>query len=129
MNGHATDEEARAWRLIDCFVRRNAEALRTIAGQGDGRCGAIAEHMARKLLGPEDQKVETGRSRSIPANVRRLVMERDRYRCVTCDSHEALRIDHVHPWARGGSNQADNLQTLCHPCNQAKGARIEEPGR
>lgn len=30
-------------------------------------------------------------------------------------------IDHIQPLARGGSNDAANLQPLCPPCNQRKG--------
>lgn len=32
-------------------------------------------------------------------------------------SHE---IDHVHPWADGGSNDADNLVPCCRTCNRKK---------
>ena len=31
-----------------------------------------------------------------------------------------LTIDHIHPRAKGGSNDEDNLQTLCHDCNRLK---------
>jgi 5-methylcytosine-specific restriction endonuclease McrA len=29
--------------------------------------------------------------------------------------------DHKHPKSRGGRNTIDNLQTMCQPCNSAKG--------
>lgn len=32
-----------------------------------------------------------------------------------------LEVDHVVPISKGGTNDLDNLQTLCEPCNQAKG--------
>lgn len=32
-------------------------------------------------------------------------------------------VDHIVPLARGGSNDRQNLQLLCRPCNLAKGAR------
>jgi 5-methylcytosine-specific restriction endonuclease McrA len=35
----------------------------------------------------------------------------------------AGHIDHVIPRARGGQNDASNLQLLCISCNTAKGAR------
>lgn len=67
--------------------------------------------------------------RPIPAKRRRLVMERDAYRCTHCGSHIDLVIDHVYPVARGGTNDIDNLQTLCASCNTEKGTKtIEELG-
>lgn len=34
-----------------------------------------------------------------------------------------LEIDHITPYSRGGTNDPDNLQCLCDPCNRAKRAR------
>lgn len=55
--------------------------------------------------------------------LRPLILERDRRRCVRCGSTERLEVDHVISLARGGSSEVENLQTLCLPCNRAKGAR------
>lgn len=55
--------------------------------------------------------------------IRPLILERDRRRCVRCGSTERLEVDHVISLARGGSSEVENLQTLCLPCNRAKGAR------
>ena len=60
----------------------------------------------------------------IPDRTRALVFERDGRRCRRCNSTDRLTIDHIHPHSRGGSNDAENLQTLCHPCNSSKGARV-----
>ncbi len=67
------------------------------------------------------------RSRYIPDSVRVNVLTRDNYRCVFCGvtSKEApLEVDHIIPFAQGGSNDPSNLQTLCRRCNQGKGNRI-----
>jgi len=32
--------------------------------------------------------------------------------------------DHIHPRALGGKDHPDNLQTMCQPCNQAKGSQL-----
>ncbi len=45
--------------------------------------------------------------------------------CLCCGeefSIEDLTLDHVLPLSLGGPGALTNLQLLCHPCNQRKGA-------
>jgi 5-methylcytosine-specific restriction endonuclease McrA len=56
------------------------------------------------------------------------VLARDRWTCCSCgrsSRHEGvlLEVDHILPRSHGGSNAIDNLQTLCHKCNQGKSDR------
>ncbi|MEC4881196.1 MAG: HNH endonuclease [Scytonema sp. PMC 1070.18] len=65
----------------------------------------------------------------IPSSVRVSVFHRDSYKCVFCgrNSHKVqLEVDHILPFAKGGSNDLSNLQTLCIDCNRGKGARFLE---
>ena len=64
------------------------------------------------------------RREPIPRDVRRAVFERDGGRCVACGASFDLQYDHVIPLALGGANTAANLQILCAPCNQTKGADL-----
>jgi 5-methylcytosine-specific restriction endonuclease McrA len=64
------------------------------------------------------------RREPIPRAVRLAVFERDGGRCVECGSAFDIQYDHVIPLALGGANTAENLQILCAPCNQAKGATL-----
>lgn len=60
-------------------------------------------------------------SRSIPVAARREVWRRDRGRCSYVDRHSGrrcgsrffLEIDHIDPYALGGSAEPDNLRLLC----------------
>lgn len=55
--------------------------------------------------------------------LRPLVIARDGARCNECGATDSLEIDHIVALARGGTNDIDNLQVLCKPCNRSKGAR------
>lgn len=96
------------------------------------RCAAIVtntywmKHAGEYLTWP-NEKVE-GRYRprkKISTTVRKQVMERDKYRCVKCESHIDLQLDHIYPHIMGGSDEPDNLQTLCGPCNRLKKDKLE----
>lgn len=62
--------------------------------------------------------------KEIPRSLRLAVLERDAYRCKMCDDHKDLTVDHIIPVAAGGTNEPDNMQTLCRRCNTSKGTRI-----
>ena len=60
-------------------------------------------------------------TRYIPAEVRREVWVKAQGKCQNCSSKFALEIDHIVPFAMGGSNASGNLRLLCRSCNQRKG--------
>lgn len=66
----------------------------------------------------------------IPARLRKLILDRDHSRCQSCgrgvEHGVTLHIDHVLPVALGGTNDPDNLQTLCDECNLGKGKYVPE---
>lgn len=81
--------------------------------------------MIDRLLGElEVEYYSYGRSprrRDVTPQLRKIVFERDAYRCRECGDHHDLVVDHIFPISRGGTNSIDNLQTLCGKCNSAKG--------
>lgn len=85
------------------------------------------KHSGQYLTWPNESH-QSGRSRprkNISANTRKMVMERDGYRCVKCESFIDLQIDHVFPHSKGGSDEPENLQTLCAICNRIKKDKVE----
>ncbi|HRK08673.1 MAG TPA: HNH endonuclease, partial [Pseudobdellovibrionaceae bacterium] len=66
------------------------------------------------------------RSRYIPKKLRRKIQHEAQHKCANCGSHHALEIDHIHPYAQGGTHAPTNLRALCRNCNQR---RIRSPAR
>ncbi|MGG4452371.1 replication protein [Brevibacillus porteri] len=65
----------------------------------------------------------------ISKEIRKEVIERDRYECRYCGSKEDLTLDHVFPKSLGGENTIQNLVTACRVCNSRKGAKtLEQSG-
>ena len=70
---------------------------------------------------PEPEPIKR---KPIKPSLRFEILKRDNYRCqmcgVTAKDGAALEIDHITPVAKGGTNDADNLQVLCRECNAGK---------
>ena len=51
--------------------------------------------------------------------------------CAACtqkiDAGKAWDIDHILPFALGGTNEPDNLQILCKPCHRSKTTQSDIP--
>lgn len=65
--------------------------------------------------------------RYIPQSVRQQVMKRDEGKCTQCNRQPPeieLHFDHIWPFSRGGTNNADNIQLLCADHNLSKAASI-----
>ena len=99
--------EVRPWTFVHRFGswRKALVAASRFSGSGE-----IAEP-------------EPGRLRRVCLSfrVRFLILQRDLYQCRICKaSGVKLEVDHIVPLSLGGSNDMDNLQALCVPCNRGK---------
>ena len=65
--------------------------------------------------------IKPTKRKPIPKAVREAVFKRDNYCCVKCGSTKNLEVDHKVSLANGGTDNIDNLQTLCRDCNRRKG--------
>ena len=66
---------------------------------------------------------EIKRRSPIPSALRHEVFKRDGYKCKECGKtgeETTLHIDHILPVSQGGTDELNNLQTLCKECNEAK---------
>ena len=69
------------------------------------------------------------RRKGLSGKLKLDVMERDDYKCQICgatvEDGVKLHIDHIIPVSKGGADDIDNLQVLCHKCNLAKKDRMD----
>jgi len=117
-------------------VRVDAGTLRRGFVEGDEVCeipgvGPIPVDTARDLLGDAafhvvvtdgvDVKAVTSKKRTIPAALRRALIERDQTCAVPgCDATHHLQIDHRWDFSKGGPTSLSNLSRLCPPHHRMK---------
>jgi len=122
-------------------ARRDARKKQTNARadgerqRGASHAGPVADYPARARTAaraagapsapPACEDTHQARSRHIPERVRDEVYTRDKGRCAyvgatgrRCGSKQALQIDHIEPFARGGPAIAANLRLLCAEHNR-----------
>src|SRR3989339_344317 len=70
-------------------------------------------------------KDDLDHTRVIPTKVKLTVWERDKGRCVVCNSANNLHFDHIIPFSKGGTSlKAENIQLMCARHNLDKRAKI-----
>ena len=83
----------------------------------------LQEFIMRRGLATWNRLLETD---PVPDSLRYLVLTAAGGRCALCgatNKEQPLEIDHIIPRSRGGTNDLDNLQVLCGPCNRSKSNR------
>lgn len=77
---------------------------------------------------PKPKSPKQPERHTIPAGLRFEVLQQDNFRCRFCGASAndgaKLEVDHIVPVSRGGTNDRNNLQTLCEKCNIGKSNRV-----
>jgi len=68
----------------------------------------------------EDVARRTEARHQINRGLRMRILERDGFKCVLCGAGELLQVDHIVARRNGGSDEEENLRTLCIDCNIGK---------
>ena len=124
----ADDEEFEDWEF-NCHLLGNTlnDFVEEITAQT--RLGDIHLKEVRVIL-MYNKPTKPKRQRTrIPRGMRHEVFKRDNYTCVECGARKSdgatLHVDHKIPVSKGGTDELDNLQTLCSDCNLNKSDVIQ----
>jgi hypothetical protein len=111
-------------------IKKGKDALETTDLEASTKTRAASPPIAHEVPDADGPPLEfiVPSSRHIPDSVRREVWKRDEGRCTyshqgrRCESRFALEVDHLDPYAFGGSHSPENLQLLCRAHHQLKSA-------
>ena len=127
----------------DNLLTYDVKSQKDIANKGDEKSATQNENPAnkdlnkpkiknKKLLSKYTMKNKPKKNnRFIPQKIRRYIWKRDHGECSyvcpktknKCGSNHLLQIDHIQPFALGGSHHPDNLRLLCARHNQLRSQR------
>lgn len=81
--------------------------------------GATGKFQREKVYVSDKKKRKNARNRKAQMNpeLREAILKRDKRRCVKCGCKKWLHVHHIVPRSKGGSNDHDNLVTLCDICH------------
>ncbi len=116
--------------IFYCFSCRRRYCSRCLVVTDDGcRCPACLEFVSTYDSSPHftssAHRAQRRRRKELSKGVRFQVLERDEFLCQYC-GEGATTVDHLVPWAYGGSDALSNLKASCLVCNLLAGNSVFE---
>jgi len=127
LRGTMTQEMHDDLRAVQALLGHPAEAKDAMAVLGRALKLLRRKLEQRKFAATSrpGRRRSRGDGRSIPAEVKRAVWQRDGGQCTfvseaghRCECRDRLEYDHIQPIARGGRSTVENLRLRCRPHNQ-----------
>ena len=109
----------------------NGELKVVISESHKAKLRSMRGPLSPNWKGGKETYIRTLRTRIEWRQWREKVFKRDDYSCNICGNEKddvPLEIDHIIPISKGGTDEMDNLQTLCKDCNIGKSDRIVDYG-
>lgn len=110
------DAEQTEWhindRLVTIITDTNGRPLRAIWKSG--------KYRGKANITKPKYKRTWGIPASAQKQVRDIVLSRDNHKCVECGKTNNLNVHHIVYRCNGGSNDSENLITLCNKCHAEK---------
>ena len=82
-------------------------------------------HKPPRVSLPDGRPSASARGYGVEWRRLRLTILAQRPVCEHCDCQASEDIDHIVPLERGGTNEPNNLQALCHSCHSRKTAKYD----
>ena len=116
---YEADKDAARARMKNWYAKNKAVAIRRAAEWNKANPEVMRAHVRNRRA-----KLRGSPGTHTRAQVEKMLQDQRR-RCAACKCSisDGYHVDHIQPVARGGSNDITNIQLLCAPCNQSKGAR------
>ena len=118
--GHGGAAAAGAGPAVQVVIHQCPDCGQAAAVTRRGELPLAPAQVAAATCDARVRKAGGANRATIPPKTRAAVLARDRHRCSTpgCGATRFLEVHHVMSRARGGSNKAENLVTLCGRCHR-----------
>jgi len=104
--------------ILKGFEEFSQEEVKELISQCEAKLEEYIEKRGTKIW--EHRKASSG---YITGTLRYEVLKRAKFHCELCGvsaDEKALEVDHILPRNNGGSDDLENLQSLCYSCNSMK---------
>ena len=119
-------EKVNLWHENNAKTKgKNRRPITTYAGvmYQAAKLGYISKDEAEAYH--KQRKKTQAKKNYISKKVRAVVLQRDGDKCLLCGTRDGLMVGHIVSVNKGGTSEADNLQTLCASCYRSEKGHSE----